>query len=163
MTAFILWLGACRGVAADGPGWVESWAEAAPEAFSEAIRGFAGIASGAGYAQALAGSGGRIVLISAAGRLERPAAALDSENMPSCIAAMLAAGRSEMLARQAAEHLLRLDIRPDERVLWPGGQEDPWPLGALLAGATLVLCEPPPYDPQAVAAAEGARVIRPPV
>lgn len=163
MAAFILWLAACRGRVATGAGWVEAWAAADPAAFAEAISGFAGIEPGLGYAHNLARSGGRLVLRAAGGRWQAAAAVLAGDAMPDCIAAMLAAGGTAMLAGQAADHLLRLEVRADETVLWAGPVGDPWPLGALLAGATLVLCDPPPDDAEAVAAAEAARVIRRPV
>lgn len=160
--AFLLFLAACRGVALDGPAALAGWAAAEPAAFEAAIRAFAGIGEAAGYVAALAGGGGRLVLLEDGARREWAAADLAHAALPARLARLLAAGTPTMLAGQAADHLLRLDLRPDQAVLWAGGLEDPWPLGALLAGATLVLCDPAPREPEAVAAAQGAALLRRP-
>ncbi|OJY70364.1 MAG: hypothetical protein BGP12_21715 [Rhodospirillales bacterium 70-18] len=163
IAAFIEWLRAGGRHSPAGPAGVAAWAQAEPAAFARAISDFAGLDPALGYAENLARAAtGRVVLLRPAGRREIAAAALSGPGLPARIAAMLKAGCSGMLPAQAADHLLWFDLRPDERLLWAGGLIDPWPLGALLAGATLILCDPAPADPQAAAAREGARLLRRP-
>ena len=67
------------------------------------------------------------------------------------------------LAKALADMLLTLNIRPAHRLLWPGAHNHPWPRAILLTGASLILCDPPPTCPAALAAAEQATLlIRPP-
>jgi hypothetical protein len=176
MTAFIEWRRATASHAPGGPAAIWAWAAAEPAEFAVAIGRFAGLDSGFGYAETLARAmtpHGRIVLLGAGGRRCIGAAALRRGELPGCIAVMLKAGdcdavtlkagNCDALARQAADHLLRLELRADQRLLWPGPLDDPWPLGALLAVGTLLLCETPPADPAGLAAAEGAVLLRRPV
>ncbi len=166
MAAFIEWCRATATHAPGGPAAIWAWAAAAPAEFYEAIGRFAGLNADLGYAGGLAramGRRGAIELIGAETRHRFDAAALLAGEVPECIGAMLKAGNCDALARQAADHLLRLELRPDQRALWPGPLADCWPLGALLAGGTLLLCETPPSDPEGLAVAEGAVLLRRPV
>jgi hypothetical protein len=165
MAAFIEWRRAVAGHRLDGPAAVRAWAAAEPAAFEAAVLRFAGVEPGIGHTEALARAiegGAALLMIGADPR--RPIGAGDMRvgRVPPVVAAMLGAGGRAALAGQAADHLLRLDLRPDQRLLWPGPADGPWPLAALLAGATLLLCETPPADPGALAAAEGAALLRRP-
>lgn len=166
MAAFIEWRRAAAAHAPGGPAEIWAWAAAAPAEFAAAIIRFAGLDGEPAYAGALARAMGRreaLVLIGPGARQHIGGPALLTGEVPGCIAAMLRTADAAALARQAADHLLRLELRPDQRVLWPGLLDDCWPLGALLAGATLLLCETPPADPDRLAAAEGAVLLRRPV
>jgi hypothetical protein len=70
---------------------------------------------------------------------------------------MLAAGRLADVADLAASHLLWADTRPDNRLLWTGDPADPWPYGAWIAGATLVLAKD--GDLAAIAVEEMAKLL----
>ena len=59
--------------------------------------------------------------------------------LPAPVDVMLAAMTTADLPALAASHLLDVETRPDTRLVWQGDPADPWPLGAWLAGATLVL------------------------
>ena len=164
MAAFIEWRRATAAHAPGGPAEIWAWAARAPEEFADALIRFAGLDSAQDYAGALAqamGRRGAIVLLDPRQRID--AAALLAGEVPACIAAMLKTADSAALAQQAADHLLRLELRPDQRVLWPGPPDQCWPLGALLAGGTLLLSDTPPTDPEGLAAAEGAVLLRRPV
>lgn len=166
MAAFIEWRRATMAHAPGGPADIWAWAADAPAEFATAITRFARLDGDLGYAGTLAramGRRGAIELLGTRTRQRIDAAGLRAGDLPRCIAAMLKAGDSEALVRQAADHLLRLDVRPDQRLLWPGRLDESWPLGALLAGGTLLVCETPPADPEGLAAAEDAVVLRRPV
>lgn len=166
LAAFIEWLRAAGLGPITGPAAVAAWAVAAPEAFADAVARFAGLRPGLGYAGNLARAmrwRGGIIVLGRTGRRHIGAAALRAGAVPARISAMLAAGDWPALVAQAADHLLWLDLRPDQPLLWPGPLNDSWPLGTVLAGATLILCETPPPDPQATAAELGAVLLRRPV
>ena len=149
LAAFIEWRRADGGRELAGAAALWAWAAAEPAEFAAAIGRFAGLRPGLGYAGNLAramGRRGEIVLIETGGARRIGASALLAGDVPQCIAAMLAAGSWAALCAHAADHLLRLEIRPDQRVAWRGPLDDPWPLGALLAGATLILGRAPPAD-----------------
>lgn len=148
--AFRLWLAACHGLDLPEPGGLARWAAGQPEAFGAALCAFAGIAPGLGLAAALARAPGRLLRCGPAGCHPLAPSGLAADAPPGALAALL------------ADHLLALDLRPDDVLLWPGPPGDPWPLGALFAGATLLLCDTPPPDPAGAAAAHGARLLRRP-
>jgi hypothetical protein len=77
---------------------------------------------------------------------------------PQHIAAALNSGTWHDLVSSAAWHLLHEKTRPDDRLLWDGDPADPWALGALTCGATLILADALP----AIAREEQARILRPP-
>ncbi len=70
------------------------------------------------------------------------------------------------LGRVLAELVITHDIRPDDRLAWLHPMDDPWPLCALTAGATLVVIDPgcagaADTSPAGIANAEGARILDP--
>jgi len=71
-----------------------------------------------------------------AARLQNP------DGSSASIAAMLKTAGWDGLLDSLAHHLLVAELRPDDRLDWPGAIDDPWPLGALLAGATVRLTAP---------------------
>jgi hypothetical protein len=78
--------------------------------------------------------------------------------LPPDIAAALHSGTWHHLVASAAWHLLHAETRPDDRLLWDGDPADPWALGALTCGATLILADARPT----IAREEQAKTFRPP-
>ena len=81
---------------------------------------------------------------------ETPAAALaphaarlqNTDGSPASIAAMLKSAGWDGLMDSLGQYLLVAELRPDDTLDWPGARDDPWPLGALLAGATVRVTAP---------------------
>ena len=71
-----------------------------------------------------------------AARLQNP------DGSPASIAAMLKTAGWDGLLDSLAHYLLLAELRPDDTLDWPGAVDDPWPLGALLAGASVRLTAP---------------------
>jgi hypothetical protein len=67
------------------------------------------------------------------------AALLDADKLPEPTETMLATLAQADLPLLAASHLLDADTRPDTLLLWDGDPDEPWPLGAWLVGATVLL------------------------
>jgi hypothetical protein len=84
---------------------------------------------------------------------------LRAEGLPSPVAGAIAKLDWLGLLRLAAGHLFGRDTRPDDRLLWPGDPADPWPYGAWLVGAAVIL--PGGGDPAAITAQEGATILSP--
>ena len=64
---------------------------------------------------------------------------VEGPNASARIAAMLKQADWPTLLASVAAHLLDAEIRPDDRVLWTDRSDNPWALGALAVGATLIL------------------------
>ena len=60
------------------------------------------------------------------------------------IAAMLKHADWPTLLASLAAYLIDAEIRPDDQVVWTDPSDNPWPLGALAAGARLLLAPRPP-------------------
>ena len=60
------------------------------------------------------------------------------------IAAMLKHADWPMLLASLTAYLIDAEIRPDDQVVWTDPSDNPWPLGALAAGASLLLMPWPP-------------------
>jgi hypothetical protein len=160
---FLEWLRAVRGVALDGVAALAAWRREAPAAFDAAMSDFVGLPCDAGVCAALLrGLGPRtaLVLFEAGGDSQNLTRAelLASDTLPEPVEKMLAALTPADLPALAASHLLDADTRPDTRLLWAGDPADPWPLGAWLVGAALLLAVS--GDPQDVADAVDATVVR---
>jgi hypothetical protein len=162
ISVFLEWLRAVRHIVLPGPEAVPAWAAAEPAAFAAALADFAGLAPARGWRGNLlrhAPKADALVLGAATDEPRRwtRAALCRGKNLPPPLAAVLEGGSWSALLRLAASHLLVAETRPDDRLLWLGDPADPWPYGAWLAGARLVL--PGDGDPAAIAALTGAMAV----
>ena len=99
-----------------------------PEQWRALLADFAGLNRAETLAAALAPH---------AARLQNP------DGSPASIAAMHKSAGWDGLLDSLGHYLLTVELRPDDTLDWPGARDDPWPLGALLAGATVRLTAPP--------------------
>jgi hypothetical protein len=123
-TVFVEWLRAVRGVSLSDATELPAWRHGQPDAFAAALAGFAGLDPGRGY-------GGNLL------HACRPRDAL-VQPVPQAIIPALRGDWAGLIAL-TADHLLVADTRPDDRLQWPGDPADPWPYGAWLVGAVVVL------------------------
>ncbi|MCW3473631.1 hypothetical protein [Limobrevibacterium gyesilva] len=166
LATFIEWLRASGRLADADPASVDTWRRADPAGFGAAIAAFAGLdpdRSPAANLLRFTGAREALVLHHAGQRRVWSRDALHSGTppLPACIADRLRALSWPALLDLAAGHLLDANTRPDDRLLWTGGAADPWPFGALIVGATVILAGDSPLDPRALAAAERAMLLRP--
>jgi hypothetical protein len=145
--AFLEWLQAVYGLALDGPAGLAAWRHERPEAFAAAMSAFAGLPEGADVRSALLrGHDEREALVfdgGPAGRRSWSRSDLRrAPALPEALDTMLAALAPADLPALAASHLLDTGTCPDTRLVWRGDPADPWPLGAWLVCATLVLPGP---------------------
>jgi hypothetical protein len=143
---FIEWMRVVRGVALDGPAGLEEFRRAAAVEFAAAITAFVGLpASDAKCIRntLLRGRNERPALIAPADdgsrRVWSRADLLHAAVLPEPIPGMLAALTTENLSTLAASHLLDADTAPDDCLVWAGDPAEPWPLGAWLLGASVML------------------------
>jgi hypothetical protein len=165
------------------PQAVFRWEAEEPASFAAAIAAFAGLderLGALGNRLRYAGRKEALVLRCGGTRLAwsrdelRAACEVGVRNMPALpdrIAAALQAGTWDRLVAEAAFHLLHNNTRPDDRVLCRWDRVDAagehkerhcLPFGVLTVGATLVLADAPEEELAAIAAAERARMLRPP-
>jgi len=138
---FLEWLAATRGVALAGPDALAGWRRRAPEAFAAAMAAFVGLHEHTRVREALLrGHGARVALVGE--RVWTRAELLSREPAPHRLDQAWAALTPADLPSLAARHLLELGTAPDDRVTWSGDPADPWPLGAWLVGAAVVVRPP---------------------
>lgn len=148
IAAFIEWASATGSVPAQfrDPASLRQWLKQDPAASRQAVAAFAGLRPEAGFAgNLLRYRGNRIALRvwSASGAYRSwTRDALRGGGLPAGVAAVLSGGTWDDLTRLAASHLLVAGTRPDDTVQWLGAADAPWPLGAWLAGAGVVLGGP---------------------
>lgn len=149
---FIEWLRAVHGVALNGPAGLARWRRDEPARSAAAIAEFAGVdaladtaagGSAAVRTALLQGCGARAALIVVApdhtSRTWRRAELLRLGELPQPAQTMIARLAPADLPALAASHLLAADTKPDSRLFWSGAPDDPWPLGAWLVDATVIL------------------------
>jgi hypothetical protein len=156
LAVFVEWCRATGRQPDASPARVRHWALADPDAFYDAVGEMAGLCRERGVARNLlrnAGADEALVLLARSGRLAWSRDQLRAD-LPSGLAATLQSLRWQDFLAVVADHLLAMQTRPSDRLLWTGNPDDPWPLGALLTGATVILCG----DPQ-LAAREGATLV----
>lgn len=144
----IEWLRAVHGIVLDGPAALAAWRHDRPAAFAAAISRFAGLdplprgGDGAEQVRAalLRGSDEREALV-IGGRVWFRAELRDATPVPEPVAIMASSLQPADLPALVASHLLDAGTCPDTRLHWAGDPAEPWPLGAWLLGATLVLGE----------------------
>ena len=145
---FIEWLRALHGIVPDGPQGLAAWRRDRPAAFAAAISHFAGLdplprwGDGAGPVRdvLLRGFDEREALV-IGDRVWSRAALRQATPVPEPVAIMLSSLTPADLPALAASHLLDTGTCPDTRLCWAGDPAEPWPLGAWLVGATLLLGE----------------------
>jgi hypothetical protein len=147
---FLEWLRAVHGVALAGPAGLAVWRRDEAAAFARAIAEFAALteadlhpqpppSGGRGVLSTLLrGHAARIALIDKTRSWSR-GDLLHAEALPSPVPTMLAALTPADLPALAASHLLDHDARPDTRLAWAGDPAEPWPLGAWIVGAAVIL------------------------
>ena len=143
---FIEWARA-TGTAPNGmhdPASIGGWWARDRGGCTAAVAAFAGLTRSHGpRANLLRHRGERIALIAECDSGCRRAWSRDAlrrgDALPAVVAVALGGMTWDMLAALAASHLLVADIRPDDRVQWLGPPGDPWPLGAWIVGATVIL------------------------
>jgi hypothetical protein len=144
MAVFVEWLRATGRMPAASPAAVQNLRSTDPPAFRAAVAAFAGLdAAGGVRAALLRHRGPRPALVTedSAGRTRtwsRDDVQADRA-LPPCVATALAGVTWPELVDLAATHLLDAGTRPGDRVVWTGDPSDPWPYGAWIAGATVVL------------------------
>jgi hypothetical protein len=141
---FLEWLAAVHGIVLAGPAALAGWRRDAPAAFAAAISAFAGLDMQAPVRETLLrGHAGRpaLVLIGDDGKPDTwsRAEALGGKALPDVVANMLAALAPADLPALAASHLLDAGTAPDDCLVWAGDPAEPWPLGAWLVGASVML------------------------
>jgi hypothetical protein len=155
---FIEWLRACRQLRLAGPAALGEWRVRDPAAVAEAVAGFLSLDPRQGWrGNLLRGQGHRAALVLAGGDARRVwsrGELLAGGDLPASLCAVLTCDDWSGLLALAASHLLDADTRPDDRLLWLGDPADPWPYGAWLVGAAVVL--PRGGNIAAIAAAEAA-------
>ena len=166
VAAFTEWLRASGRWTAAEPRALRRWQRRLPEDFAQAVAAFAGLdlaCSPAAGLWPMPGRRGAVVLHRAGRRAwSRDAWRAGDPPVPADIRTMLEALAWPDVIAAVAHHLLEAGTRPDDRLLWAGAVTDPLPFAALPFGATIILADPPPADPAAFAAREGASVLRPP-
>jgi hypothetical protein len=137
---FIEWCRATRAVALDGPAALAAWRREEPAAFADAIADFAGLTGHASKREALLrGNPTRAALIVTddGGRtVWSRGDLLATAPWPAWLEAAL---MNADLVALAAFHLLDAGTAPDDCVPWSGDPADPWPLGAWLVGASVLV------------------------
>jgi hypothetical protein len=159
LAAFLLWLEATGHRLRDADA-ARRWAGENRAAFRRAVQDFAGLKSGQGVEGALTRFDGKrvaLVVRSITSREVWTRQALRA-GLPAAVRRRLQEVTWSDLLDWSADHLFAVETRPDDVLVWDGPADDPWPLGALAIGATLVLCRD--ENVATAAAAEGARVIR---
>jgi hypothetical protein len=140
---FLEWLRACRGLHLPDAGALAAWRRDAPDAFADVLADFAGLDTAAGWrANLLRWTGPREALVvrhRGACRAWTRDALRAAQDLPAPVAEILARTDVAGLLALAASHLLDAETRPDDRLLWTGDPADPWPYGAWLVGATVIL------------------------
>jgi hypothetical protein len=167
MACLVEWLRATRGWEGASPDLVRSWQQTDPNGFRAAVGAFAGLARERGWlGNLLAGHrAAALVLWRSGQRTAWSCATLraaPADCLPPALAARLAGATWAELLALAAATLIDDDTRPADRLLWAGDPADPWSLGGLLAGATVILSLDAAPDHAALAAAERARLVRRP-
>jgi hypothetical protein len=159
LAAFLLWLEATgRGLKTAEA--VRRWAGEDRAAFRRAVQDFAGLNPEQGIDGALTClDGERVALVirTAASREVWTRHSLRA-GLPMPLRQCLHGATWNDLLDWTADHLFAAETRPDDVLVWDGPVNDPWPLGALVVGAALVLS--PGEDAASAAAAEGARILR---
>lgn len=140
------WLRTVHGMALAGPAALAAWRCAEPAAFAAAMSAFACLDATTSVRDALLrGHGDRtaLKLVDTAGvcRVWSRAELLLADPLPPPITHMLAALTQADLPALVASHLLDAGTAPDDRLVWAGDPAEPWPLGAWLVGATVVLAD----------------------
>jgi len=143
--ALLEWLRAVRCIALAGADGLAAWRARAPADFAAAIADFVGLDGAADVRQTLLrGHDAREALILHGNSWQR-AELRTAPALPAEVATMLAALTQADLPALAASHLLDADTRPDTLLHWGGDPAEPWPLGAWLVGATVVLGSADPH------------------
>jgi hypothetical protein len=167
LAVFVEWLRATARLPDANPDAIRQWAARDEAAFAAAIAAFAGLDPAAGNAaNRLRYAGPREALVLRRGGVRqswsRDALRQGAPPLPADLAGALGSGTWHDLLASAAFHLLHANTRPDDRLLWAGDPTDPWPLGALICGAAIILTDAPADTLPAVAAEERATILRPP-
>jgi hypothetical protein len=162
------WLRATRGWENASPDLVRTWQQTDPSTFRAAVGAFAGLRPELGWQGNLLHGDGQeaLVLWRNGQRTAWSRAALRATSahcLPPALAARLAAATWPELLALAAATLIDADTRPADRLLWQGDPADPWSLGGLLAGATVILPLDAAPDYAGLAIAERAGLVRRPV
>jgi len=122
---------------------VRTWRQSDPNGFSAAVGAFAGLTPELGWLGTCCAATAQPpwccgAMAGAPRGHARPARGADGLLAlgAACSASPPLPGRT--CWRWPAATLIDADTRPDDRVLWQGEPDDPWSLGGLLAGATLI-------------------------
>jgi hypothetical protein len=147
MAVFVEWLRATGRMTGATPKAVRHWRDADRGAMRGAIAAFAGLDEADGVrASLLRHDGRRVALMArdAAGEQRRWTYAdlRSAGDLPPAVATMLAGLTWPALMDLAADHLLFAGTRPDDTVRWTGDPAAPWPYGAWIVGATVLLAAP---------------------
>jgi hypothetical protein len=139
LTGFVEWLRATGRRPDATPRIVRGWAAQDRRAFHAATATFAGLAATTGLLDALP-PGDRPALIARhadgrLGRWSRDALRQRADLPPTLLAAIAAADVPSL----AASHLLGHETRPDDCLHWLGDPADPWPFGAWIVGACVLV------------------------
>jgi hypothetical protein len=160
LAVLIEWLRATGRRDGATPEDVRNWRRTEGRQFLAALADFAGLdAAREVQANLLRFRGNRVALVASLPDGRRHTwtreALRSGQELPCRISTFLAHGSRQDLHALAECHLLASDTRPDDRIQWLGDAADPWPLGAWIVGAAVVLGGP---------AEPGARVFaaRPP-
>ena len=167
LAVFVEWLRATARLPDADPATIRQWSARDAAAFAAAIAAFAGLDPRAGNAaNRLRHAGPQEALVLRRGGVRqswsRDALRQNLPPLPADLAAALGSGTWHDLVQTAAWHLLRLNTRPDDRLLWAGDPTDARPLGALICGATIILTDAPADELPAIAAEELGEILRPP-
>ncbi len=143
---FIEWLRATGAAPAawQNPDGLRAWAACDPPGRANAAARFAGLSpSRTARANLLRHSGPRLALVTWDGGVRQHWSrdALRAGH-PGHVLAVLETCGWATLAALADSHLLRADTRPDDVLQWHGAPGSLWPLGAWIAGATVILGGP---------------------
>ncbi|PWT92865.1 MAG: hypothetical protein C5B56_01655 [Proteobacteria bacterium] len=159
LAAFLLWLDA-TGREVSNADALRHWAGEDRAGFRRAVEAFAGLDPKHGPEGALTRFDGQRVALVIRANASREVWSRQSlrAGLPAAVRWRLQGATWDDLLDWTADHLFAAETRPDDVLVWDGPGDDPWPLGALAVGATLVLC--PDEDAPSTAAAEHARGLR---
>ena len=144
LSVFVEWLRATGPMAQATPARMRDWQAADPDAFLAHVAAFAGLDAARGVRCNLLrhdGTREALVLHDATGA-QRGWSRDDvrqGRDLPAPVGAALDGMAWRDLLRLAADHLLIAGTRPDDRLVWAGDPAAPWPYGAWIVGAVVVL------------------------